>query len=83
MRILCHVALRLCRIRQASIPMVSGCVALVEFNSPPEFLPTGVEIRVEPIQAECKPVVGLRPLHPVGVMTEPLQPLNQLVVVAA
>ena len=37
--------------------MVSGRVAWVQFNGPPEFLPRGLQIPVEPIQHECKRVV--------------------------
>jgi hypothetical protein len=38
--------------------MVSGCVARVQFNGPPEFLSPGIQIPVKPVQRKCQRVVG-------------------------
>jgi hypothetical protein len=38
--------------------MVSGGVAWIQFNGPPEFLRGGIEIPIEAIQAKCKGVVS-------------------------
>src|SRR6478736_8175663 len=40
------------------IPMVRGCVAWVQRDSPAEFLPGRLKVPVEAIQAECERGVG-------------------------
>ena len=40
------------------VPMVSSRVSWIQFNGPPEFVPASIEVPIEPIQDECKRVVG-------------------------